>query len=42
MENGQWEHIEEINKDRGTIPTIRRLAAKLQTAQALFRHHYPN
>jgi hypothetical protein len=42
VENGHWNHIEHFNTDRCTIPTIRRLAANLRTAEAFFRHHYPN
>jgi hypothetical protein len=41
-ENGHWKQIRDFNTDHCTIPTIRRLAANLKPAEALFRHHYPN
>jgi hypothetical protein len=41
-ENCHWKDTEDFNTDRGTIPTFRRLAANLKTAEAFFRHHHPN
>jgi hypothetical protein len=41
-ENGHWKNIEDINTGRCTQPTIRRLAANLNIAEAFYRHHYPN
>jgi hypothetical protein len=42
VENGHWKHIKYINTERCIIPTVRRLAANLKTAEAFIRHHYPN
>jgi hypothetical protein len=42
MENAHWEKLKEINTTQCTQPTTRTMAANLQTAEASFRHHYPN
>lgn len=42
MENGHWKKLKDISITQCTQLTIRRLAAKLRTAEGFFCHHHPN